>query len=60
MQIVLCPGYNDGKELQQTLSNLYRFYPYVLSIAVVPVGLTMHRKQHLKPVGKNNAELALR
>jgi putative radical SAM enzyme (TIGR03279 family) len=60
VQIVLCPGYNDGKELQQTLSNLYRFYPYVLSIAVVPVGLTMHRKLQLKPVGKEDAELALK
>src|SRR4030043_559921 len=24
LQIVLCPEYNDGKELRQTLSNLYR------------------------------------
>jgi len=58
-QIVLCPGYNDGKELQQTISNLYRFYPYVLSIAVVPVGLTMHRKQNIRPVEKDDAEQAL-
>ena len=59
-QIVLCPGYNDGKELQQTISNLYRFYPYVLSIAVVPVGLTMHRKQNIRPVEKEDAEQALK
>ncbi len=55
VQIVLCPGYNDGKELQQTLKDLYRFYPYVLSVAVVPVGLTIHRKQPLKPVEKDDA-----
>lgn len=55
VQIVLCPGYNDGKELQQTLTNLYKFYPYLLSIAVVPVGLTIHRKQPLNPVKKEDA-----
>jgi putative radical SAM enzyme (TIGR03279 family) len=58
-QIVLCPGYNDDKELQQTISNLYRFYPYVLSIAVVPVGLTMHRGQSIRTVEKKDAEQAL-
>jgi putative radical SAM enzyme (TIGR03279 family) len=60
VQIVLCPGYNDGKELQQTLANLYKFHPYLLSVAVVPVGLTMHRKQQIRPVEKEDAEDALR
>ncbi|HMK50132.1 MAG TPA: DUF512 domain-containing protein [Thermodesulfovibrionales bacterium] len=60
VQIVLCPGYNDGKELRQTLSNLYRFYPYMLSIAVVPVGLTIHRNKELRPVEKEDAEDALK
>ena len=59
IQIVLCPGYNDGRELQQTLNNLYRFYPYVLSIAVVPVGLTIHRKQNIRPVDREDAENAM-
>jgi putative radical SAM enzyme (TIGR03279 family) len=56
-QIVLCPGLNDGKALQKTIRDLYRFYPYVSSIAVVPVGLTCHRKTSpkLKPVGKEEA-----
>ncbi|MEK6652729.1 MAG: DUF512 domain-containing protein [Nitrospirota bacterium] len=54
-QIVLCPGYNDGKELQKTIRDLYGFYPYVSSIAVVPVGLTMHRKLELKRVEKEDA-----
>lgn len=54
-QIVLCPGYNDGKELQKTIRDLYSFYPYVSSISVVPVGLTMHRKQILKPVESEDA-----
>ncbi len=42
-QIVLVPGYNDGKELEKTLTDLCMLYPAVKSIAVVPVGLTMHR-----------------
>ena len=59
VQIVLCPGYNDDKELQRTIRDLYGFYPYVSSIAVVPVGITMHRKQAIKPVEKEDASKAL-
>ncbi|MGO9016343.1 MAG: DUF512 domain-containing protein [Dissulfurispiraceae bacterium] len=58
-QIVLCPGYNDGKGLEKTIADLYRFYPYVQSIAVVPVGLTAHRKKQLKPVDMEDALRAL-
>ncbi|MDA8082727.1 MAG: DUF512 domain-containing protein [Nitrospiraceae bacterium] len=54
-QIVLCPGYNDGKELHNTIRDLYRFFPYVASVAVVPVGLTMHRRQQLAPVTAEDA-----
>jgi putative radical SAM enzyme (TIGR03279 family) len=60
VQIVLCPGYNDGRELHQTLSTLYKFHPYILSVAVVPVGLTIHRKQSIQPVRKEDAEDALK
>ncbi len=58
-QIVLCPGYNDGPELVRTINDLYKLYPYVQSIAVVPVGLTSHRKKALAPVGKDDAVAAL-
>jgi len=58
-QIVLCPGYNDGKELQNTIKDLYKFFPYISSIAVVPVGLTMHRRQQLTPVSKEDALSAI-
>lgn len=43
-QIVLCPGLNDGAELDRTLSDLYSLYPAIKSICVVPVGLTKYRK----------------
>ena len=43
-QLVLCPGINDGKELEFTLSELGKLYPAVQSIAAVPVGITDHRE----------------
>jgi len=54
-QIVLIPGINDGVELLETINNLGRFYPYVASIAVVPVGLTKYRKTYIRPVEKAEA-----
>lgn len=42
-QIVLCPGYNDKEELERTVSDLAKLYPYVNSAAAVPVGITKHR-----------------
>lgn len=43
-QIVLCPGINDGQFLVRTVNDLATLAPAVRSIAVVPVGLTKHRK----------------
>ncbi len=54
-QIVICPGINDGDELLRTLRDLQRFYPYLQSIAIVPLGVTRHRKSNIKPVDKNDA-----
>lgn len=44
IQIVVCPGINDGEELRFTLTELVKLYPSVQSVAVIPVGLTCHRK----------------
>jgi putative radical SAM enzyme (TIGR03279 family) len=44
-QVVLCPGLNDGAELQRTVSELAALYPAVQSLAVVPLGLTAHRQR---------------
>ena len=51
-QIVLCPGWNDGVALERTLDDLESFLPALLSVAVVPVGLTVHREglPRLEPV----------
>ena len=43
-QIVLCPGINDGKELERTLTDLGNLMPNIQSVAVVPVGLTKYRE----------------
>jgi putative radical SAM enzyme (TIGR03279 family) len=42
-QLVLCPGLNDGPELERTVNELARFWPAVASVAAVPVGLTRFR-----------------
>lgn len=48
-QIVCCPDYNDGEVLKRTFADLYALHPGVLTMAVVPVGLTKHR-EHLHPM----------
>lgn len=41
-QVVLCPGINDGVQLEKTLRDLAAHYPKVVSTAVVPVALTRY------------------
>ena len=48
-QIVLCPGINDGAELDRTLCDLASLAPHALTVALVPVGLTRYR-EHLAPL----------
>ena len=43
-QVVLCPGINDGKVLEKTIEDLASLFPASQSLAIVPVGLTKHRK----------------
>jgi putative radical SAM enzyme (TIGR03279 family) len=56
-QIVLCPGLNDGAALDKTVNDLAAFYPQVASLAVVPLGLTRHRRglPQLQPVTSDYA-----
>jgi putative radical SAM enzyme (TIGR03279 family) len=57
-QVVLCPGINDGAALDRTVEDLVRLHPWVASLAIVPVGLTRHRKglPQLQPVTEEYAE----
>jgi putative radical SAM enzyme (TIGR03279 family) len=58
-QIVLCPGLNDESYLEQTINDLKSYYPMVKSIAIVPVGLTKHRK-NLYPINAVTKEYGLK
>ena len=55
-QIVLCPNYNDGEELDRTLKDLSTLGDILLSVAIVPVGVTQFRTDELKTVDKDIAE----
>ncbi|MFW6229948.1 MAG: DUF512 domain-containing protein [Halanaerobium sp.] len=61
-QIVLCPGYNDQQELDRTLKDLLDLYPQLLSVGIVPVGLTRYREglPDLRTMTKNEMETALK
>ena len=60
VQIVLCPGYNDAQELERTLKDLSTLGDCLLSVAIVPVGVTQFRSDELKTVDKKVAEETLR
>ncbi len=42
-QVVLCPGINDGAELERTIEDMAKKRPHAKSLAIVPVGLTKFR-----------------
>jgi putative radical SAM enzyme (TIGR03279 family) len=44
-QIVLCPDWNDGAQLERTVRELAPLHPHVATTAIVPVGLTAHRER---------------
>ena len=55
LQIVLCPGYNDGEELEKTFRDFEKFRSIIQSVAVVPVGITKFHKNNLAQVTKDIA-----
>ena len=56
-QIVVCPDINYGPVLMKSIRDLRKRYPGVLSVAIVPVGLTKHR-DGLYPLKEVDAEHA--
>ena len=54
-QIVLCPGYNDGAELERTFNDFEKFKSIIESVAIVPVGITRFHKNNLQTLTKENA-----
>jgi len=60
-QVVLCPGLNDGPYLEKTVQDLSQL-PGVLSLAIVPVGLTSYREKlpQLQTFERENARQVVR
>jgi putative radical SAM enzyme (TIGR03279 family) len=60
-QIVLCPGFNDGAQLERTIGDLYALHPGIRTLAVVPVGLTGYRERlpQLRPLDSAGAAAVL-
>ena len=56
-QVVACPGVNDGPALTRTMKDLGRLHPAVISVAVVPVGVTKFREGlcRIEPYTKEQA-----
>lgn len=55
-QIVLCPGLNDGKILQQSIEDLFELKDSpVVSVAIVPVGLTKYHRGGLRRLTMDEA-----
>ena len=48
-QVVLCPDWNDGAHLDRTLDDLWALGSGVLSVSVVPVGLTRYKPEPAGP-----------
>lgn len=53
-QIVLCPGINDGPVLQRTLADLFSLGENLLSVALVPVGITRFRRTPLSTLSEQD------
>ncbi len=59
-QVVLCPGWNDGVHLDRTLDDLWALGAGVLSVSVVPVGLTRYNLERpVRLLVRAEAEAAL-
>jgi len=61
-QIVLCKDVNDKAELERSLADLSKYYPYLQSVSVVPAGLTRFRQDlyPLVPFSKEDAKEVLK
>lgn len=61
-QIVLCKGINDGAELERSIADLTAYLPHLMSVSVVPVGLSRFREglYPLEPFDREDAREVLR
>lgn len=58
-QLVVVPEFNDGHWMKRSIEELAGLWPHVLSISVVPVGLTKHHKYGMRPHTQEEAAATL-
>jgi len=58
-QLVITPGLNDGARMEESVHQLATLHPHVMSVSVVPVGLTRHHKYGHRPHTRAEAETVL-
>ena len=59
-QVVLCPEWNDGAHLDRTMDDLYGLGDGVLSLSIVPVGLTKYNlNRPVRPLTMEEARYAI-
>lgn len=60
-QIVLCKGINDKEELEYSIEQLVKYMPNLVSVSIVPVGLSKYRDglYPLEPFDKEDAKEVL-
>ena len=44
-QVVVCPGINDGDELDDTLLGVLDRFPGLATVGVVPLGVSAHNRE---------------
>lgn len=61
-QIVLCKDVNDKDELERSMNDLKELIPSLVSVSVVPCGLTDHRQglENIEPFTKEDAKAVVR
>ena len=60
-QVVLCPEWNDGEHLDRTIEDLYGLGESILSLSVVPVGLTRYNMNRpVRPLTRDEVARAIK
>ena len=59
-QVVVCPGVNDGEELERTLHDVISLYPELMTVALVPVGVSdFSLEETMRPHTESEARLVV-
>ncbi len=59
-QVVVCPGVNDAAVLHGTLAGVLDRFPELVTVAIVPLGVSRHSKEHaMRPHTTTEARLTV-